>query len=150
METNMKRAKRKPRRHAGGGAVQFFTCGPLRFNINKALALAANRSKYQPEMRRPTPQWIGPFIDIDPGYVEHSDVSKPVIFATIIQQGQPWPLLIDGNHRAVQAMRHAREVPIVTLDLEDTLKVLSAPGDMVQRMRQEGTRLGLIGASGDR
>ncbi|HWG47757.1 MAG TPA: hypothetical protein VN688_33650 [Gemmataceae bacterium] len=140
----MKRPKRKPRRHPGGGAIQFFTCGPWRFNVNKAIALAENRSKYQPEMRRPTPQWIGPLIDIDAGYVEHSDVGQPVIFATVIQQGQSWPLLIDGNHRVVKAMRQGMDVPVVTLDLEDTLKVLTAPGDMVQRMRQEGTRLGLI------
>jgi hypothetical protein len=143
-ETSMKRAKRKARKHTGGGAIQFFTCGPWHFNVTKALALAGNRTKYQPAMRRPTPQWIGPFIDIDPGYVERSDTSQPVIFATIIQQGQSWPLLIDGNHRVVKAMRHSMDVPVITLDLEDTLKVLTAAGDMVRRMRQEGVRLGLI------
>src|SRR5438270_411576 len=45
--------------------VQYFDYGPLRFNVNRALVLAANGTKYRPELRRPSPDWIGPFIDIN-------------------------------------------------------------------------------------
>jgi hypothetical protein len=142
----MKRAKRKPRPHGGNRrrGVQFFDYGPWRFNINEAIALARNRRKYLPELRRPTPDWIGPFIDIDFGHVEHTDPHQPVIFATVVRYGRPERLLIDGNHRAVKALREQREVPVVTLDLEDTLKVLTAPGGWVQQMREDGLRLGLL------
>ena len=140
----MKRDKRKGRPHRSGGAIQFFDCGPWRFNINKATLLAANRQKYQVEMRRPTSDWIGPFIDIDVDHLERAESSEPVIFATIVQHGQAARLLIDGNHRVVKALRQPMELPVVTLDLEDTLKVLTASGGMVEQMRREGVRLGLI------
>lgn len=142
----MKRPKHKSRPHGGGmgRGVQFFDYGPWRFNINKATALAGNRGKYHPAMRRPTPDWIGPHIEIDFGHIEHADPRQPVIFATVVRYGRPERLLIDGNHRAVKAMREQSEVPVVTLDLEDTLKVLTAPGDWVRQMREDGSRLGLL------
>jgi hypothetical protein len=140
----MKRDKRKGRPHRSGGAMQFFDCGPWRFNVTKAIRLAANRQKYQAEMRRPTSDWIGPFIDIDADHVARAESNEPVIFATIVQHGQAARLLIDGNHRVVKALRQPKEVPVVTLDLEDTLKVLTAPGGLVEQMRREGLQLGLI------
>jgi hypothetical protein len=140
----MKRDKRKARPHRSGAPLQFFDCGPWRFNINKALRLAANRQKYQVEMRRPTADWIGPFIDIDANHLARAESSQPVIFATIVQHGQPARLLIDGNHRVVQALRQPKDVPVVTLDLEDTLKVMTAASGLVEQMRREGVRLGLI------
>jgi hypothetical protein len=124
--------------------VQFFDYGPWRFNINKALALCANRHKYQPEMRRPMPDWIGPFIDIDFHHVGDTDPSQPVIFATVVRNEQPLRLLIDGNHRVAHALREQLPVPVVTLDLEDTLKVLSAPGPMLAEMKRAGVALGLL------
>jgi hypothetical protein len=145
-EKQMKRARHKPRPRGGarGRGVQFFDYGPWRFNINKATTLAHDRRKYQPEMRRPTPDWIGPYIDIDFAHVDHTDATQPVIFATVVRYGRPERLLIDGNHRAIKAMRDQTEVPVVTLDLEDTLKVLSAPGTWVPQMREDGARLGLL------
>jgi hypothetical protein len=142
----MKRTKHKPRPHGGdrAGGTQFFDYGPWRFNINKATALARDRRKYEPQMRRPTPDWIGPYIDIDFAHVEHADPREPVIFATVVRYGRPERLLIDGNHRAVKAMRAQMEVPVVTLDLEDTLKVLTASGQWVQQMKDDGARLGLL------
>ena len=142
----MKRAKRKLRPHSGdrGRGVQFFDYGPWRFNINKATALARDRRKYQPQLQRPMPDWIGPYIDIDFAHVEHADPSQPVIFATVVRYGRPERLLIDGNHRAIKAMGAQTEVPVVTLDLEDTLKVLSAPGTWAQQMREDGVKLGLL------
>lgn len=142
----MKRAKRKPRRHGAGmgPGVQFFDYGPWRFNINKATALAHDRRKYQPELRRPTPDWIGPHIDIDYAYVERADLHQPVIFATVVRYGRPERLLIDGNHRTLRALREQAEVPVVTLDLADTLRVLTASGDWVRQMREDGMRLGLL------
>src|SRR3954469_1181551 len=138
----MKRPRPSPR--GSKGAVQFFTYGPWEFNVSRALALAANARKYRPQMRRPTPDWVGPNIDINEAEVEHSDLRQPVLFATVVLDGQPWPLLIDGNHRVVKAVRHQAQVPVVTLDLGDTLKVLSAPAHMVRQMRQDGEALGLL------
>jgi hypothetical protein len=140
----MKRPKRKGRPRRSEEPIQFFDCGPWRFNVTKALRLAANQRKYSVETRRPTPDWIGPNIDIDSAHVERVEASQPVLFATVVQHGQPWRLLIDGNHRVVRALRQGCEVAVVTLDLEDTLKVLSAPGGTVEQMRRDGVRLGLL------
>jgi hypothetical protein len=140
----MKRAKKKPRRHGGHGAVQFFDCGPWRFNVTKALRLASNRAKYSPVIRRPTPDWIGPFIEVDASYAERSDSNAPVLFATVIQHGQPWRLLIDGNHRVVKALQQQTEVAVLALDLGDTLQVLSAPPAMIELMKRDGRSLGLL------
>jgi hypothetical protein len=128
----------------GGRGVQYFTYGPFQFNVNKALVLAANPQKYRPEWRHPTPDWIGPLIDIDPAAVEHSDLAKPVLFATLVLDGAPWPVLIDGNHRVAKALRHQAAVKSVTLDLGDTLKVLSGDPHAIEQMRRDGRQLGLL------
>jgi hypothetical protein len=140
----MKRAKRRPRPHGRGGAAEFFDYGPWRFNINKATVLASNGDKYRPQMLRPTADWIGPFIDIDFRRLDHCDLSRPVIVATVVQDGRPWRLLIDGNHRVARALRDQAAVPVVTLDLEDTLKVLRAPPGMVEVIKRRGQQLGLL------
>jgi hypothetical protein len=125
--------------------VQFFTYGPWEFNINKAAVLAANAQKYRPELRWPERQWIGPFIEVHPDAIADADVSKPVIFATVIRNGHAWELLIDGNHRVAKALVHGVHIPVVVLDLHDTLQVLHAPGNTVEQMRRDGQLLGLLG-----
>lgn len=139
----MKRKKRNGRPHHTG-RVQLFDYGPWRFNINTAMRLAADRSKYRPELRRPTPDWVGPNIDVDSGYAEHADSRQPVLFATVIHNGQPFRLLIDGNHRVTHALREQTEVLAITLDLEDSLKVLTAPPVYLEQMKRDGARLGLL------
>ena len=137
--------------HPGRGSpTQYFTYGPLEFNITKALALAANSGKYKPESRFPSRDWIGPFIDINEGYVEKSDLGKPVIFATVVMDGFPWQLLIDGNHRVAKALNHRTEVQVVTLDLEDTLKILRGPENILRQMKRDGQRLGLLSGGPER
>ena len=140
----MKKTKRKPHVRPRGGVVQYFEYGPFRFNVNKAIALAADRRKYPLLMRRPSPDWIGPGIEIDAHHVDDADLTQQVIFATLVQNGQSWPLLIDGNHRVAKALRQQAPIPVVTLDLADTLKVMAGPLPMVQQMKREGARLGLI------
>jgi hypothetical protein len=140
----MTKSKRKPRFLKRGGAVQFFDYGPLRFNINKAMALAADHGKYPIRMQRPTPDWIGPGIEIDSRYVNAADLTKPVIFAILVQNGQQWSVLIDGNHRVARALQEQASLPIVTLDLVDTLKVMTGQVPMIQQMKREGIQLGLI------
>jgi hypothetical protein len=127
-----------------GPAGEVFTLGPWEFNVSRARLLAADRRKYRPRTCRPGPDWVGPNIDIDPRQVERSDLRKPVLFATVVWHGRPERVLIDGNHRAVKALRHQVDVRAITLDLEDTLKVLRAPGHTLEQMRQEGQRLGLL------
>jgi hypothetical protein len=137
--------KRRMRHGTGpGGPVQWFAYGPLEFNVNRALALAANAGKYRPEPRWPEPQWVGPYIEIDPRHVEEADLGRPVLFATVITDGQPWPLLIDGNHRVLKALRHRVQVQTVQLDLGDTLKVVRGPAALLEHMRRHGERLGLL------
>src|SRR5438132_13949408 len=96
---------RRPRMDLGerdrGSPIQYFTYGPFEFNINKANLLSAYRKKYRPVSRRPMRDWIGPFIDINEDYIERTNIGKPVIFATIILDGQLQELLIDGNHRVL-------------------------------------------------
>jgi hypothetical protein len=140
----MRRARGKAGFPRGRGPVQFFDYGPWRFNINKALTLAANRDKYQPEMRRPQPDWIGPLIDVDPHHAGDNDSGQPVLFATVVRAGQPWRLLIDGNHRVARALRQQQLISVVTLDVADTLKVLSAPSPMLAEMKRTAAALGLL------
>ena len=128
-----------------GGPVQGFTYGPLEFHINRALLLAGNRKKYRPERRRPEPHWIGPFIEIDPRHVERCDPSRPILFATLALPGHPRELLIDGNHRAAHALKYGKEVRAIVLDLEDTLRIVTGPPELIQEMKEEGRRLGLLG-----
>jgi hypothetical protein len=127
-----------------GGLVQAFTYGPLEFNVNRATMLSGNRKKYRPERRRPEPDWIGPFIDIDPEHVERCDPSRPILFATLTMPGHPRELLIDGNHRAAHALKYGKEVRAIVLDLEDTLRVVSGPAELIREMKEEGRRLGLL------
>jgi len=134
----------RPRGGGPGRPVQVFTYGPFEFNINRALALAADAGKYRPEPRWPTPGWIDPRIEIDERHVAGADLGKPVLFATLVTDGRPWPLLIDGNHRALKALRQRVPVQAVQLDLADTLKVLRGPAPLVERMRHDGERLGLL------
>jgi hypothetical protein len=127
--------------------IQYFTFGPWEFDINKAMLLAGNTQKYQVESRRPSPDWVGPNIDIDATHIDRADPSQPVIFATVIQDGDPWPLLIDGHHRVFKALRLHATVRTITLDLADTLKILKAPGHTIEQMKRDGQELGLLDAS---
>jgi hypothetical protein len=142
--TTMTRPKLRPRGPGHGQPVQIFTWGPFDFHVNGALALAADADKYQPQRCRPNPAWVGRNIDIDEEHVEASDTSRPVLFATIIQDGRPTHLLIDGNHRVLKALRHRSEVRTIHLDLADTLKVMQGPAREVEQMRRDGQRLGLL------
>jgi hypothetical protein len=128
---------------SGPPATQYFTYGPWEFNIRKAEILAAAR-KYRAESCRPSPEWVGPFIDIDHKHVEHGNLSKPLIFATVIRDGQAFPLLIDGHHRALKALNGQKMVRTITLDLADSLKVLKAPEHFMQEMIHDGRMLGLL------
>ena len=140
----MRRFGREPGGRGRARPVQYFDYGPLQFNINRATLLAANRAKYRPETRQPTPDWIGPGIEIDAAHVGHCDPRRPVLFATFALPGHPRELLIDGNHRVLKALRHRLEVWAIHLDLADTLKVMQGPAREIEQMRLDGNRLGLL------
>jgi hypothetical protein len=131
-----------------GRPIQFFDYGPLRFNVNRAAVLAANRKKYRPEPRQASPAWIGSLIEIDEGHVERCDPSQPVLFATLALPGHPRELLIDGNHRVVHALRHGKQVRALVLDLEDTLQVVAGPDHLIRQMQECGRALGLLSGQG--
>ncbi len=140
----MKKSKTRPPRSGPRRASQVFTCGPFEFHVNKALQLAGAGAKYRPERRWPSPEWVGPFIEVDLDYIEQTDLSKPVLFATLVTDGRPWRVLIDGNHRVLKALRHGVSIDAIQLDLADTLKIVRGPAPAVEKMRAEGRRLGLL------
>lgn len=140
----MRRPRGMPRGPGPRRPVQVFTCGPFEFHVEKALKLAADGRKYRPERRRPDPEWVGPLIEIDESHVEQAALGKPVLFATLVTDGRPWRLLIDGNHRVLKALRQGVEIEAITLDLADTLKVIRGPAHAVEGMRRDGARLGLL------
>jgi hypothetical protein len=144
--TLMTRPEGRPRCPGHGEPVQLFTWGPFDFHVNRALGLAANADKYQPRRCRPSRAWVGRDVHIDEEHVEASDTTRPVLFATIIQDGRPSALLIDGNHRVLKALRHRGEVRAIHLDLADTLAVMQGPDGAVEQMRRDGQRLGLLPA----
>ena len=127
-----------------GNAVQYFTYGPLEFNVSRAMMLAADRRKYRPETCRPSPDWVGPHIDIDEEHVGRSAPNQPVIFATLALPGHPPRLLIDGNHRMRHALEQQKTVQAVVLDLADTLRVVTGPAHLIEQMKQTGRTLGLL------
>src|SRR5579884_3544661 len=126
------------------GQFQYFTYGPLEFNITRAHLLAANRRKYQPHWRQPSMDMVGPDTDIDPAQVERAEIGKPVLFATLALEGHPPELLIDGNHRVLKALRQGKRVRAILLDLEDTLRVVRGPEHFLQEMRENGRRRGML------
>lgn len=129
---------------AEGKPVQYFIYGPWEFNIRKAQILAADCRKYKPEIHQPSPDWVGPNIDVDHDHAPHTDLSRPLIFATVVKDGQAWPLLIDGHHRALNALNRQRTVRTITLSLADTLRILNAPEHFIQEIRFVGRRLGIL------
>ncbi len=137
----MKRPRMVPRPPGKGGTVQLFTYGPLEFDVTRAAELA---KKYTRRPRQPQ-EMVGPNIEINPEHVEQSDPGQPVLFATLVMDGHPWELLIDGNHRILKALRYHSPVQAVVLELKGTLKVLSGPPAMIDQMRVIGGRLGLLG-----
>jgi hypothetical protein len=124
--------------------VQIFSFGPLRFNIDEAKRRAANTAKYTPERRRPSPDWFDPRVPINESHLERCAIGGVVLFATVIIDGWPQALLIDGNHRASKALREGFDVEVVTLDLEDTLAVVSGPAEVLADMRRDGVEKGML------
>jgi hypothetical protein len=125
-------------------AMQYFVYGPWEFNIQKAALLAFDCRRYKPMTCQPLPEWVSPNIDVDHEHVGGTDLHRPLIFATVIRDGQARPLLIDGHHRAVNALNRQRTVRTITLTLADTLRILKAPDQFIQEMRFEGQRMGLL------
>ncbi len=142
----MKQMRMSPEMITRPDAVQYFAYGPWEFNIQRATILAMDCRRYKPVVCQPSPEWIGPNIDIDHDHVESTDLHRPLIFATVIRDGQAWPLLIDGHHRAVNALNRQRTVRTITLTLADTLRILNAPDHFIEEMRIEGRRMGLLPA----
>jgi hypothetical protein len=137
----MKKSRMRPRGPGPSRPVQVFTCGPFEFNVTRAQALAV---RYRPERQSANPEWVGPYIEINEDYVEQADLSKPILFATLITDGRPWRLLIDGNHRVIKAVRHDLPVETICLDLADTFKVIRGPAHALEQMRRDGACLGLL------
>src|SRR5712692_2952402 len=100
----MKKMRIRPQRPRAAGPVEVFDWGPLHFHVDRAKALLTDTAKYRPELCWPAPDWVGPNIEINEAHLEESDLTRPVIFATVVLDGRPWRVLIDGNHRVIKAL----------------------------------------------
>jgi hypothetical protein len=137
----MDKFKLIPRWPAPHRPVRVLACGPFEFDVDGALRLAADGTKYRAERRWPRPEWVNPFLDAES---EEADLSRPVLFASLITDGRPWQLLIDGNSRVRKALRRGVAVAAITLDLADTLRIVRGPPQALEEMRRDGAGLGLL------
>jgi hypothetical protein len=121
--------------------VQRFQFGVWRFNIDRAQALITE----QPRETQPLPvaAWaryygldhaedrhsislIGPGPDFDRSYAMTTDLTEPVIVATLHskEHDEDYPLLIDGTHRLYRAHQEGVAVlPAYVLDVTETLAI---------------------------
>ncbi|MGW6202123.1 hypothetical protein ACWF9B_00485 [Streptomyces sp. NPDC055089] len=124
--------------------IQLFLYGKWLFNIDEAQALL----KEHPRDAEPTPvaDWAANYhLDrLTPGYdgapwcpvfgpdqsafnaehALHTDLSNPVIIATMEFDGHPAILLIDGVHRMYRAMTEGRAtLPAYTLTTAETTRI---------------------------
>lgn len=140
--------ERQPRRqsarteHAEGDRSQRFYFGPWIFNIDRAQALIADRSRAT--LSVPVAAWaraygldslgeehgsislVGPGPDFDPEYAMTTDLTEPVIVATMRSDdtSQVAPLLIDGTHRLYRAYKEGIDtLPAHLLNVEETLMI---------------------------
>jgi hypothetical protein len=121
---------------------QRFYFGPWVFNINRAQVLIAERVRPtlyipvaawarvygfdHPEDERRSISLIAPGPGFDHEYAMTTELSEPVILATIHsdETGMVAPLLIDGTHRLYRAyVEGVPELPAHLLNTEETLAI---------------------------
>lgn len=100
-----------------------FRWGRYHFDITKAIEKFGNK---KPEMIEPTPAMKPPFTYVDKRHAATTDLSKPIIFATIEINGSLASILIDGNHRLEKALtENVKEIPAIILSKDETDSILN-------------------------
>lgn len=126
----------------GDRPEQWFYFGPWAFSIDEADALIADRPR-EPDILNvaawanayglthiddPNPRTIsliGPTSDsLNREYAMGTDLTKPVLVATLEVGGQPAPLFIDGVHRLYRAWREGvASLPAYVLTVAETQQI---------------------------
>lgn len=130
-------------------AVEEFHFMGLSFDIDAGLKLA---KKYKIDKSRAqdfkgfVPEQSGGFglIRVDVDHAKKTDLTKPVLIATLLFDGKEGGMLIDGHHRIYKALwiEKTPKVPSVTLSFEDSMAIMD--GYRKRKMISEGKKLGLI------
>jgi hypothetical protein len=119
---------------------QYFQFGPWVFNVDRALALIAEKPR--PTHLLPVDAWarfyglaepedkssiplISPGAGFDRDYALTTDLTEPVVVATLRDaEGYESPLLIDGTHRLYRAyVEGIEQLPAHVLDVEESLAI---------------------------
>lgn len=129
----------KPAFEAEGSRVQHFQFGPWIFDVNKAHAMIAETPRETRQLPvQPWARFYGldsteeqrfslfwPSANLDKDYAMTTDLSEPVLIATLRNNdGEDFPLLIDGTHRLYRAYAEGiAELPAYVLSADETLAV---------------------------
>jgi hypothetical protein len=124
---------------AEGERAQRFLFGPWVFNVSGALAIVAEcprRTWYLPvaqwarfyglaDGEGQTVSLFTALPDLDRDYAMTTDLSEPVLIATMQNEdGEAFPLLIDGTHRLYRAyVERIAELPTYVLTVDETLAI---------------------------
>lgn len=118
---------------------QWFVFGIWRFDVTRAQQIIAERPRTTTRIavgswahayglhqldRTGSVSLLGPGPDFDPAHAMTTNLSVPVILATISHQTEPVLLLIDGTHRLYKAHTHHYDtLPAFVLDPAETLTI---------------------------
>jgi len=90
--------------------------------------------KYKAKTGKPKASWLAPFVDIRCG--DDVDLSKVVLFVTLLYEVKPMNLLVDGNEVVKRALEIDAAVTYKILDLSDSEQVMSGDPVMKRLMTQ--------------
>jgi hypothetical protein len=119
--------------------VQHFQFGPWLFNVNGARAIIEDSPREPRNL--PVVQWarfygldsvegqtvslFTPLPSFDRDYAMTTDLSEPLLVAALrSEEGEEFPLLIDGTHRLYRAfVEGVNELPAYLLSIEESLAI---------------------------
>jgi len=101
----------------------------LSFDIDKAERLTKG---HRAKKEMPERGWMLPMVNVDDEHAMKTDLSRPVIFATVVSGGKESMMLIDGYHRIHKALKEHEQVFYVVLTLDETKQIVSGPTKALQ------------------
>ena len=113
----------------------------LEFNINQAKELA---QKYPTTEVTPLPQYNQGIL-INEEFAPKSDLTVPIIFATLVLGSEEIHILIDGHHRNHKAIGENKgSLPAVFLNVKDSISIISASLHMIKKLKKDAKNLGKL------